>query len=53
MAAKKQKPEPKKTKKEKKEKPEEQPEQTKSAGRQLEEAGPEPRKLRTRSNWPR
>lgn len=44
MAAKKQKPEPKKTRKEKKEKPEEQPEQTKSAGRQPEEAGPEPQK---------
>ncbi|RFT15455.1 MAG: DNA gyrase subunit A [Candidatus Saccharicenans subterraneus] len=44
MAAKKQKPEPKKTRKEKQEKPEEQPEQTKSSGRQPEEPGPEPQK---------
>lgn len=44
MAAKKQKPEPKKTKKEKPEKPEEQPEQTKPAGRQPEETKPEPQK---------
>lgn len=44
MAAKKQKPEPKKTRKEKQEKPEEQPEQTKSSGRQPEETGPETQK---------